>query len=82
MTDDSNSVYAIAARVKNIARDWDASLTPMGEVLCNYYIIVLKDLYDFSENLKEPQKRVLRDILKSHEDMPRKIIELGKKKKG
>jgi hypothetical protein len=78
----NNDLYAIDARVKNLARDWDASLTPMGVILCNHFTFVLKDLYDFSETLTNKDKEKLQEILRSHEGMPRKIIELGRKKKG
>jgi hypothetical protein len=77
----SNDLYAIDARVKNLARDWDAHLTPMGTILCNHFTFVLKDLYDFSDTLSEPYKHRLKEILEKHEGMPRKIIELGRKKK-
>jgi len=81
MTNNPNDHYAIKARVENLARDWDASLTPMGTVLVNHFVFVLKDLYDFSETLQEPYKHRLKEILEVHEGMPRKIIELGRKKK-
>lgn len=73
-------LYRITARVKNLARGSDAHLTPMGESLCNLYVHVLKDLYDFAEILSGKNKRMLVEIIQSHEDMPRKIILLGKKR--
>lgn len=47
-------LYSLAARVKNLARGDDASLTPIGEKLCNLYIHVLMDFYEFAETLPEP----------------------------
>lgn len=78
--ENKNDLYKIAARVKNLARDYDASLTPMGEKLCNGYILILKDLYDFAETLPEASKIKLIDLLRSKEDFPRSIILLNKKK--
>jgi hypothetical protein len=79
MDNNPSDLYAIAARVKNLARDWDAHLTPMGESLCNLYVLVLKDFYDFAEGLPEPHKRALIELIESKENFPRRIIELGKK---
>jgi hypothetical protein len=78
-SEDSNEIYRIAARVKNLARMEDASLTPMGESLCNLYILTLKDIYNFAETLIEPNKTVLIELLRSKENFPRSVIELNKK---
>ncbi|HXN74912.1 MAG TPA: hypothetical protein VN855_00285, partial [Candidatus Acidoferrum sp.] len=40
--DNSTDIYKIAARVKNLARSNDATLTQVGESLCNVYVHVLK----------------------------------------
>jgi len=72
-------LLSINSRVKNIASDWDAHLTPMGTALCNAYSIVLKDLYDFADNLPETHRQELIDLLQSKENFPRYIIEVGKK---
>lgn len=75
----SNDIYAIAARVKNLARGNDCTLTRMGDAMSNYYILVLKDLYDFAENLTEPKKGQLISLIRDKEDLPKKIISLNKK---
>lgn len=69
--------YTISARVKNQARLHDAQLTPMEEVLCNTYTLVLLDLYVFSNSLGKEKREELREILRNNENLPRRIIELG-----
>lgn len=69
----SNDIYRIAARVKNLAAG-NGSLTPVGEMMCNSFVHVLKAIYDFSETLPEPQKTQLGDLLRKHEDMPANLI--------
>ncbi len=50
----SDSVYAISSRIKNIVAVEDIALSPVGNILVNYYTLVLKDLHDFAEHLPEP----------------------------
>jgi hypothetical protein len=78
---EGTDLHTIAARVKNLARDWDAQLTPAGESLCNAYVWVLKDIYDFADTLEESKKSVLKELLRKHENMPRKVIEQFRPKK-
>jgi hypothetical protein len=73
-------LYSLAARVKNLARGEDASLTPMGEKLCNLYIHVLMDLYKYAEGLPEPHKISLMTLVESKEGFCRDVIELNKKR--
>lgn len=77
----STDIYAIAARVKNLARSYDGTLTPLGDALCNSFVTMFKDFYDFSEKLEEPNKTRLSDLIKSKENIPAKIISLNRKKK-
>jgi hypothetical protein len=56
MENDPTNIYAIQARICNLARDYDASLSPIGQKLCNLYSLTLKDFYEFSETLKEPHR--------------------------
>lgn len=73
--DNSNDIYRISARVKNLARGADASLTPVGEALCNTYTHVLKELYDFAETVKNKKtKAKLLEILRKNEVMPGNFI--------
>ena len=74
-------IYSIAARVKNLARDYDASLSPIGEKLCNLYIHVLKDLYEFAETIPEPHQMKLVELIESKEGFCRDVINLNRKKK-
>lgn len=74
-------IYSLAARVKNLARSDDASLTPIGESLCNLYIHVINDLYKYAETLPEPHKSSLKELIESKEGFCRDVIELNKKRK-
>lgn len=75
------TIYAIAARVKNLARDSDAHLTPLGESLCNLYVHVLKEFYEFAETLPEYSQKELGELIESKEGFCRDVIKLNKKKK-
>ena len=79
----SDDIYKIAARVKNLARiDGSASLTPAGEALCNTYVHVLKSFYDFADSLKDKDvKDKLYDLIRNNENMPRNLISAMKKTK-
>lgn len=72
--DNSNDIYKISARVKNLARAGGASLTPVGDMLCNTYIHVLKAFYDFAEKLPESHRQELIDLVRSKEGMPADMI--------
>lgn len=73
--DNSNDLYKVAARVKNLARDNGGSLTHVGDILCNSYVHVLLALYKFAENLQdEDTKNKLVALIRSHESLPRDII--------
>ena len=72
-------LYSLAARVKNLARGEDASLTPIGEAMTNLYIHVLMDLYLYAETLPEWHQKELKQLLESKEGFCRDVIELNKK---
>lgn len=74
----SNDIYRIAARVKNLARADGASLTPVGEILANSHVHVLNALYKFAETLGSPKKEELILLLRKHEEMPGKVIAASK----
>lgn len=74
-------LYSLAARVKNLAREDDASLTPIGESLCNLYIHILMDFYKYAETLPEPHKTKLSELIESKEGFCRDVIELNRKAK-
>ena len=77
----NEDLYSIAARVKNLARDYDAQLTPIGEAMCNLYVHVLVDLYGFAETLPKKQGTLLKELIKSKEGFPRDVINLNKKRR-
>jgi hypothetical protein len=72
----SNDIYKISARVKNLARqDGLASLTSVGESLCNTYTHVLKALYDFAETISDREVKVrLINVIRNQESMPANFI--------
>jgi hypothetical protein len=74
--DNSTDIYKIAARIKNLARvDGRASLTPVGDSLCNVYTHIIKRLYDFADTLKsEDEKKCLYELVKKSEAMPGDLI--------
>jgi hypothetical protein len=73
--DNSNDIYKVKARVSNLARGSGASLTPVGEALCNSFVHVLKSLYDFAETIPDKSLRIsLIEKIKSNEGMPGTLI--------
>jgi hypothetical protein len=73
----SNDVHTISARVKNLIAKEDIALSPVGKVLVNYFTLVLKNLYDFSETLPEPHKQRLNEVIGRTEDMPLLVIKVS-----
>lgn len=82
--DNSNDIYKLAARVKNLARvDGSAALTPVGEALCNTYTHVLKSFYDFADTIQDRNtKRKLYNLIRQNEGMPGNLISVGTGTKG
>jgi len=74
--DNSNDIYKLSARVKNLARvDGTASLTPTGEALCNVYTHVLKAFYDFAETIQDKSVKIrLINLIRNQEGMPGNLI--------
>lgn len=73
--DNSNDIYKISARVKNLAREGGAGLTPVGESLCNTYIHVMKAFYDFADNLEDKEIKIkLTELIRKQEGMPSSFI--------
>lgn len=73
-------LYSLAARVKNLARGDDATLTPIGEKLCNLYIHVLMDFYAYADTLPEWHQKQLIELIESKEGLCRDVILLNKRK--
>lgn len=73
--DNSNDIYKISARIKNLARGNNASLTPMGDILCNTYTHVLKALYIFADTMSDQNtKDKLIRLIRANENMPANVI--------
>lgn len=71
----SNDIYKIKARVANLAREGGAALTPVGEMLCNTFVHVAKDMYDFAESIDDPNVKIgLIELIRKHENMPANLI--------
>ena len=70
-------IYAVAARVKNLARTAGKepnNLTPVGEAMCNLYVHVLRIFYEYAETLPETLKNELNWVISTQEDFPAKVI--------
>lgn len=73
-----NDIYSVNGRIKNIIAREDISLSPVGNVLVNYYSLMLKDLYDFAESISDPCCRhALKDLLLSKENLPMLVIKVS-----
>lgn len=73
--DNSNDIYKIKARVANLARGGNASLTKQGDMLVNTYVHVLKALYDFADQIEDKTVKMgLIKIIRSNEGMPGNLI--------
>jgi hypothetical protein len=78
---ESNDIYAICGRIKNIVARKDLALSSAGTILVNTYALVLKELHDFSEKLPVPYNEELRDLLIKKETLPGYVIELSTPKR-
>ena len=73
--DNSNDIYKISARVKNLARGSGGVLTPVGDMLCNSFTHVLKDMYDFFETIPDKDIRIkCIERMRRHEGMPGTLV--------
>lgn len=74
--DMSNDIYKVKARVSNLAVSISGgNLTPVGEMMVNSFVHVVKDLYDFAENLQDREIRSrLMERIRKHESMPGTLI--------
>ncbi len=71
----SNDIYKIKARVANLARSGGGSLTAVGEMLCNSFVHVAKDLYEFADTISDKSLRIqLIERIRKHEGMPAQLI--------
>jgi hypothetical protein len=74
--DNSNDIYKLSARIKNLARrEANNNLTNVGDMLANTYTHVLKSLYDFADTISDKETKIkLTDLLRSKESMPADFI--------
>lgn len=79
--DKSSDIYAISGRVKNIIAFSDIALSPVGNILVNSYVLVLKELHDFADKLPIPYNEELKELLIKKEGMPEYVIKLSTPKK-
>jgi len=85
--DNSNDIYKIKARIANLARGPGMALTPVGEILCNSFVHMLKSLYDFADTMQDKSLKIqLIAIIRNQESVPGTIIAAAgagvKKEKG
>jgi len=74
--DESESIYKVAARVKNKAtRAVKANLTAQGEALCNTFVHIFVALYGFSDKIPDESLRnELKDLIHKQEAVPGGLI--------
>jgi hypothetical protein len=73
--DNSNDIYKVNARIKNLARSGGAVLTPTGEMLCSLYTHVMLAFYDFANKIENREIKIkLIDLIKENEKMPANMI--------
>lgn len=73
----SNDVYAISGRIKNLIAKKDLALSPTGLILVNAFTLMLKDLYEYADNLTHPNSEALRKLLEEKESLPAYVIEVS-----
>jgi len=73
--DNSNDIYKVKARVANLARGSNASLTQVGEMMVNTFVHVLLALYAFAETIEDKDTKIkLIEIIRKQEGMPGNLI--------
>lgn len=74
--DNSNDIYKIKARVGNLAVSISGgSLTPVGTMMVNSFVHVVKDLYTFADTIPDKTLKIaLVERIRSHESMPGSLI--------
>lgn len=74
--DNSNDIYKVSARIKNLARmSVKANLTTQGDMVCNTFTHMIKNLYDFAETIQDKETKIrLMELVKKQEEMPANLI--------
>lgn len=74
--DNSNDIYKVSARIKNLARAGvKANLTPQGDMVTNTFTHMIKAFYDFAETVpdKETKARLIQ-LARKQEEVPAGLI--------
>lgn len=71
-----NDIYKIKSRVQNLAVGISGgNLTPVGEMMVNSFVHVVKDLYDYADTLTDKETKIrLTERIRKHESMPGNLI--------
>lgn len=74
--DNSNDIYKIKARIKNLAVGAvNGNLTPQGEMIVNTFVHSIKAFYDFAQTIQDKEAKIkLTDLIKTQEQMPANLI--------
>lgn len=74
--ENSNDIYKVSARVKNLARSAvKANLTAQGEMVVNMFTHVIKELYDFADTIPDKETKIkLTNMVRKQEEMPANLI--------
>ena len=73
--DNSNDIYKVSARIKNLAREGGGVLTPAGVMLTNSFAHVCKALYDYADTIQEKDIKIkLIEVIRRQESMPAALV--------
>ncbi|CAM6004861.1 unnamed protein product [Sphagnum balticum] len=72
----SNDIYKVSARIKNLARAAvKSNLTAQGDMVVNMFTHVIKNLYDFADTVPDKETKIkLVEKIRSQEEMPANLI--------
>ena len=74
--DNSNDIYKVNARIKNIARQsMNANLTAQGDMVVNSFTHVCKAFYDFAETVQDKDLKIkLIELTRRQEEVPAGLL--------
>jgi hypothetical protein len=74
--DNSNDIYKVSARIKNLARGAvKSNLTAQGDMVINMFTHVIKTLYDFADTVSDKETKIrLTETIRRQEEMPANLI--------
>lgn len=72
----ANDIYKVKARIQNLAVGISGgNLTPVGEMMVNSFVHVVKDLYEFADTIPDKSIKIaLTERVRKHESMPGTLI--------